>query len=186
MQSIKMNVLVITILLLLLQSTILVSASEEKESSSSSSRELQDPYTFQFTIPEWLKPSDKGGKLSLLPTNELSVVDCTIQEQMAASCNFFDQTSGMFMCRRAGLVRYSFCTPIVMGNVMGMEDDMCGCCGQVCPNQCSCSCDNGNGIMIQTRFLFVWTKQRCVSKNVADYLVALRREISCDTTCLAE
>ena len=149
-------------------------------------------FSLPFNIPEWLsiEPADNGGKLPFLATDQLSVVECPQIARESSRCNLIGDAEGVFVCRRIGNVPFSVCTPNVMatGNatVLGIEGDTCGCCGEECPQQaCPCECNDGRGVMMETKIMRWWQMNRCVSRTLAEYLTPLRSEIRCDTSCVA-
>jgi len=146
----------------------------------------QEPLFSLSFLPEWLRPKDRGGILRYLPTDKLAVLDCPQQvRNNSTKCDFFGQ-EGVFVCRTFGLLPLSVCTPDIDANIMGVEGDACGCCGDTCPTTCPCECDDGRGVLMETMIVRTWNFRRCVSKQTADFLSPLRDEIRCDTSCLPE
>jgi hypothetical protein len=142
-----------------------------------------------FDIPDWLIQliPDYGGALPFLATDKLASVDCEQITRESSSCRSILGEEGVFVCRKlAGLVSLSLCTPTVEGNVLGVRNDVCGCCGQTCPEQCGCLCNEGRGVMIETKIVSFWPVKLCVTHNMASYLTPIRQEIHCDTSCLAD
>lgn len=146
------------------------------------------PYALPFELPEWLVPDDNGGKLPFLPSDQLSVVECPQKVQSTSYCDLPGDSEGVFVCRRVGLVNLNVCTPNVMTSngttVLGVEGDSCGCCEGSCPETCSCECNEGRGVMIETYVIRWWHVRLCVPRLVADYMAPLRKEVRCGTTCL--
>ena len=138
-----------------------------------------------FDVPDWLVP-DYGGKLPFLATQNLASVECDQITRESSSCRSILGDEGVFVCRKfGGLVSLSVCTPGFDGNFLGVRNDVCGCCGQTCPKQCECLCNEGRGVMIETKIVRFWPVKFCVTHNIASYLTPIRQEINCDTSCLA-
>ena len=143
------------------------------------------PLALPFQIPEWLIP-DYGGKLPFLATDNLASVSCAQEVRESSVCTMFGQ-DGVFVCRRiGGVVNLSVCTPDIEGKILGVRNDVCGCCGEPCPEQCGCLCNDGRGVLVETKVVFFWTLNVCVSHNIASYLTPGRPQINCDTSCLAD
>lgn len=139
-----------------------------------------------FDIPDWLIP-DYGGLLPFLATDNLASVECEQITRESSSCRSLLGDEGVYVCRKfAGLVSFSMCTPSVDGNILGVRSDVCGCCGQTCPEQCGCLCNDGRGVMIETKIVSFWPVKLCVAPTMASYLTPIRQEIHCDTSCLED
>ena len=81
--------------------------------------------------------------------------------------------SGTMVCRNTwygffSSQKESVCAPTVLDQVIGYEEDQCGCCNGVCPPACSCVCDAElDLVLIQKKRYLFGDSYECVSRGKA-------------------
>ena len=110
---------------------------------------------------------------------ELVNLQCDAEVMAASKCgaggvfNGDGAFSGAMVCRKKWFGLFSsqtesVCAPTVLNQVIGYEDDTCGCCNGPCPPPCSCVCDVENdSVLIQKKRSFIGDGFECVSRGMA-------------------
>ena len=110
---------------------------------------------------------------------ELVNLQCDEEVMASSTCgaggifNGEDAFSGSMVCRNTWYgfftsQKESVCAPKVLNQVIGYEEDTCGCCNGVCPPRCSCVCDAEQDLVrIQKKRYLFGDGFECVSRGMA-------------------
>jgi len=81
--------------------------------------------------------------------------------------------SGTMVCRNTWTTFFtsekkSVCTPTVLGQVIGYEEDTCGCCNGECPPPCTCACDaSQDKVLVGRKRTLFGDAYECMSRGKA-------------------
>jgi hypothetical protein len=121
--------------------------------------------------------------INSLDAIELVNVPCDNEVKKTSKCgaggvfNGNGALSGTFVCRQRWggffFTDYeSVCVPTVLDQVIGYQDDTCGCCNGACPKACSCVCDVAEDkVLVMRKQSLVGSPYECVSRGKASRLV---------------
>jgi len=134
---------------------------------------------------------------------EFIEIDCGVD---TTSCTLPNGNEGFFVCREMSSYPFGFEkeeeqdmgreTSLCSSTDRGVEGDKCGCCGDICPEPCTCPCDIqdafgdvvGEGVLVKISHPYrqeFGDEQVCVTPPRSLAIVGHNRMAECATECIS-